>query len=632
MTGVNLNCYTNRELVNTTSSFNNKKIQGGVCCRKEGRLSSRRKNGIPSRTSILQILLLTVSLPQLYGAEILPCPCRSLQSKRIGRDLANNIRLAPNLLQKRRNYTLHAAPFTIPRGGGGGERGGGAPSAAGALQKRGKGVKEEEEHHKTSPRLLLMIKILFITYYGSLGALMPYLPVYYHSLGHSGQSIGLLGAVKPLTTFFVAPLWGIISDYTENPSLILQLTFIMSMGLQLLLPLKDNVNYLVTMVFLTALFNAPVKSLIDSMVMDKLDENSRGQYGKLRLYGQLGFGIGSSIVGTLIGRSTAPTAQSPLASPSPAAEKIIMGAMEVGIEASAAAAASEEITKTAIETLSELVSSSIEKLSRVTGYKLAFVAYGFLSIPAFICMKTFRRLDANESVQIQKKKKKVAKKATVVPKGSSGARIRQGIAMLLHSSDAMVFFFLVFLVGTTSGIIENFAYVRIREVGGTGKEMGICRLTSSMAGAPMFWFSGPLTEKLGADRVLVLSLVSYILRFLIYALLRNPYQALPAEALRGVTFAAFWSTGTVFAHKISPPGMSATMLLFMNAMYGGLGQSVGAILGGKLQSRVGTKMTFLCAAFVDFIFVCFITAYLSVRKESSFRNPKQITLPNEKSE
>jgi MFS family permease len=212
--------------------------------------------------------------------------------------------------------------------------------------------------------------------------------------------------------------------------------------------------------------------------------------------------------------------------------------------------------------------------------------------------------------------------------GGSGRRIVDGINMLLHNGDALLFFFLVFVVGMTSGVIENFAYVRLREVGGTGKEMGICRLVSSLAGAPMFWFSGPLTEKLGADRVLVLSLCSYILRFLNYALLRNPFHALPAEALRGVTFAAFWSTGTVFAHKISPPGMHATMLLFMNAMYGGLGQSVGAIMGGKLQSKIGTVNTFLAAALADFLFVCFVTVYLSMRKESSFRNPKQIVMPS----
>ena len=43
-------------------------------------------------------------------------------------------------------------------------------------------------------------------------------------------------------------------------------------------------------------------------------------------------------------------------------------------------------------------------------------------------------------------------------------------------------------------------------------------------------------------------------------MMRNPYHGLPAEALRGVTFAAFWSTSTIYAHRISPPGMSTTMV------------------------------------------------------------------------
>jgi MFS family permease len=187
-----------------------------------------------------------------------------------------------------------------------------------------------------------------------------------------------------------------------------------------------------------------------------------------------------------------------------------------------------------------------------------------------------------------------------------------------------LFFFLVFVAGVSSGVIENFAYVRMREVGGTGREMGFSRLVSSLAGAPMFWFSGTLTQALGADRVIVLSLMSYVLRFLIYALMRNPYHGLPAEALRGVTFAAFWSSGTVYAHEISPPGLHATMLMFFNAMYGGLGQSVGAIIGGKLQHRVGTVQTFVYSAAFDFCFVCAVVLYLSLRKSSNFRDPTPI--------
>jgi branched-subunit amino acid ABC-type transport system permease component len=68
--------------------------------------------------------------------------------------------------------------------------------------------------------------------------------------------------------------------------------------------------------------------------------------------------------------------------------------------------------------------------------------------------------------------------------------------------------------------------------------------------------------------------------------------------------------------------------MFLNAMYGGLGQSMGAIIGGKLQSKFGTVMTFVYAAAFDLFFVGLVLFYLSIRKDSSFRNPTPIVPKN----
>jgi len=64
--------------------------------------------------------------------------------------------------------------------------------------------------------------------------------------------------------------------------------------------------------------------------------------------------------------------------------------------------------------------------------------------------------------------------------------------------------------------------------------------------------------------------------------------------------------------------------MFLNAMYGGLGQSLGAIIGGKMQSKLGTVTTFLYAALADFFFAGLVLFYLTYRKDSNFRNPTPI--------
>lgn len=474
--------------------------------------------------------------------------------------------------------------LTMPRGG--------------AISRR-----KDDKAEDDPSNLLILIRVMFFAYYASLGSLLPYLPVYYHSLGHGGQVIGMLGAIKPFTTFLVAPLWGIISDQMGRPFTILYFTFLVSLVGQLAVSWRHDPFWIMSMVFITAFFNAPVKSLIDSMVMSNIKNGKL--YGRLRLWGQLGFGVGSSVVGLMLSKSQQAQQQ--------------REAMDGGI-----------LTTAAIISGTGTVMEKIDQIwQKITGYKLLFLTHAILSIPTFICIRAFDRWTKRDSPKtVQSAGKHTGSKKNRASKTSENKpNVLEGIRVLFHNSDALLFFFLVLVVGISSGVIENFAYVRIREVGGSGKEMGLSRLVSSMAGAPMFWFSGPLTELLGADKVLALSLMNYVIRYFNYALMQTPLQGLPAEALRGATFAAFWSTCTIYASRIAPPGMQATMLMLLNAMYGGLGQSLGAIIGGKLQSKVGTVRTFIYAGMFDACFVVLLIAYLSVRKGSSFKNPQTIIVP-----
>jgi len=58
--------------------------------------------------------------------------------------------------------------------------------------------------------------------------------------------------------------------------------------------------------------------------------------------------------------------------------------------------------------------------------------------------------------------------------------IKSSLLPLLTHPPTQSFFLLVLLLGLSSGLIENFAYVRLREVGGTGRDMGICCLFQNL--------------------------------------------------------------------------------------------------------------------------------------------------------
>jgi hypothetical protein len=204
----------------------------------------------------------------------------------------------------------------------------------------------------------------------------------------------------------------------------------------------------------------------------------------------------------------------------------------------------------------------------IRGNKLPFFLHGLLAIPLFISLRAFHKLHQQKGVP-------TAKDPTVVVAGSKnssstdqqqeqqgggGESIRDGLLQLSRNTDALLFFFLVFLVGLSSGATTNFAFIRMRELGASDKLLGACRLLSSLAGAPMFWFSGRIQHYMGVDRVLVVTLVCYATRFYIYVYMQNPHYGLVADVIRGISFAVFWSTATIYANRIAPPSLGVTMV------------------------------------------------------------------------
>eukprot|EP00624_Nannochloropsis_granulata_P002336 evm.model.NODE_21890_length_15103_cov_36.608555.3 len=432
-------------------------------------------------------------------------------------------------------------------------KGGGRNSAAAAALVASAAAEKEK---KDKASTLVTVKLLFLLFYGSLGAVMPYLPVYYHSLGLPDKQIGQLGAITPAVTFVVAPLWGALADQTGRHKDVLLFTFVFSVVSRLLFIWRTTFGWLSILVFCTAVLNAPVRPLLDSSVLNLLED--KREYGKQRLWGQFGFGLAGCIVGPLL------------------------------------------------------------MSHKFGGYKAAFYVHALISLPTLMIMRRFNPTPASLPSSPASALKKDGKKRMVPAAGAKGTaggaverkpHFKEGLGIVIRNPDALIFFFLVFVIGVSSGIIENFAYKRLREVGGEGTVMGVSRFFSSVTGVPMFWFSGHVTKRLSVMGVLILSLCSYMLRFFIYASITNPWQGLPAEALRGFTFAAMWASSTYYTHKISPPGLSATMLGFLNGMYGGLGQSTGALIGGHLSQRYGTPRTFVLSGLADLVVVGLFGTY-----------------------
>lgn len=397
--------------------------------------------------------------------------------------------------------------------------------------KRGRGAEDDGIQYDPSMR----IRILFFLFYSSVACITPFLPMYLDSkAGLKSETLGMLQSIGPVVTMFAGPCWGRLADRTGRQRDFLLATYAMSVLSFLSLPIAgDNVCLLALIKLAAAFFYAPVKSLLDCVVISSLPQNDTSKYARLRLWGQVGTGISSTLMISAVNKST-------------------------------------------------------------MGFDLIFVVHALVSLPAAGCILLFNPTANAKNV---KRESKVSDDTH----GIAPITFKEEMKLLLQGGRVLVFLFLVLACGFSLGFMETFTYVNVRQSYSAanskdilGRDLGICRICLSMGGVSMYWLSGDIKKLLGSERVMFLSVLSLALCFALYANVTGEeindmtrICLFCGEMLRGAMFAAFWSTATVYAHQISPPGMTSTVLTLTQSLFRGVGHTSGSFLGGQLVSYFG---------------------------------------------
>ncbi|MCA1061505.1 MFS transporter [Rossellomorea aquimaris] len=137
-----------------------------------------------------------------------------------------------------------------------------------------------------------------LTFFG-VGSLYPLLSVYLsESVGLNGYQIGTIMSVGPIMMIFFQPIWGMVSDTTNRPTAVLGLTSLIA-GIFALGYLFMNMYYgLLAVAILVAIFQSAIIPVSDSISL-KYTSKVRYNYGNIRLFGSLGFGIAVFTMGRL---------------------------------------------------------------------------------------------------------------------------------------------------------------------------------------------------------------------------------------------------------------------------------------------------------------------------------------------
>ena len=139
----------------------------------------------------------------------------------------------------------------------------------------------------------------YFMYYAAAAALVPFLIVYYQDLGLTGTQIGFLASIPPLVSLFSAPFWGALADMTQQYKLSLLIAMSGAILLALAMSIFTTFAWLIPVVIMFAFFSSPIMPLVDTTTMSLL-EGEKKHYGRIRLWGAIGWGIAAPVVGWLI--------------------------------------------------------------------------------------------------------------------------------------------------------------------------------------------------------------------------------------------------------------------------------------------------------------------------------------------
>lgn len=162
----------------------------------------------------------------------------------------------------------------------------------------------------------------------------------------------------------------------------------------------------------------------------------------------------------------------------------------------------------------------------------------------------------------------------------------------LFRFDFILFLVSIFLLNTGSGGVHSFFSLYLNQIGATEGQIGFSWALAAVSELPVMAFSAVMLRRMGAEGLLVMAFLVFIIRWLLYSVIDVPLWALLVQLLHGLSFAAFLVGGVTFVSERTPPGLSATAQAIYSTATFGLASITGSLIGGYLYDNVGMQNFF----------------------------------------
>ncbi|GFS57304.1 major facilitator superfamily domain-containing protein 6 [Nephila pilipes] len=171
------------------------------------------------------------------------------------------------------------------------------------------------------------------------------------------------------------------------------------------------------------------------------------------------------------------------------------------------------------------------------------------------------------------------------------------VGSVFKSKEFLAFELVILMNGMATGMIWFYLIWFLRAIGGSELLCGLSLMVQNLLGViPFMFFSGWIIRKVGHFLILSAALLIYVIRFLWYSYLYNPWLVLPIEVTHGISYGLYYTVLATYGKLSSKPGAEAMTQSVIFSTHEGLGSGLGCVLAGIGFDYFGGHQTFFFAS------------------------------------
>lgn len=176
--------------------------------------------------------------------------------------------------------------------------------------------------------------------------------------------------------------------------------------------------------------------------------------------------------------------------------------------------------------------------------------------------------------------------------------IRQNVRALRSNRALITFIALAFLVAVASAVNGQLFPLYYAAMHYDLQYLGLVFMIAAVIEIPLFRVSGSLVQKLGPGKLIIISALTYTVKWFILALGPPLWVVFGIQILDGIAVTFFTVGAVELIQVIGTPGLKSTGQSVYSAVNWSLSGIVGSIGGGYLFDHIGPAHTYLVLSFL----------------------------------